>query len=66
MANDAPPAATLVDASGKPVGDVRSTVRSPRLGPIALAMVRREIEVGATILAGDMPVTVTALPFPSA
>jgi tRNA-modifying protein YgfZ len=66
MANDAPPAATLVDASGKPVGDVRSTVRSPRLGPIALAMVRREIEVGATILAGDMPVTVTALPFPAA
>lgn len=66
MANDAPPAATLVDSSGKPVGDVRSTVRSPRLGPIALAMVRREIEVGATLLAGDMPVTVTALPFPSA
>jgi folate-binding protein YgfZ len=66
MSEDAHPlATTLVDHAGKPVGDVRSTVRSPRLGPIALAMVRREVDVGASILAGDMPVTVTSLPFPA-
>jgi folate-binding protein YgfZ len=61
-----PPTTALVDHAGKAVGDVRSTVRSPRLGAIALAMIRREVEVGATILAGDAPVTVTALPFPGA
>jgi folate-binding protein YgfZ len=61
-----PPVTALVDHAGKAVGDVRSTVRSPRLGAIALAMIRREVEVGATILAGDAPVTVTALPFPGA
>jgi folate-binding protein YgfZ len=60
-----PPATTLVDHTGKPVGDIRSTVRSPRLGAIALAMLRREVEIGATILAGETPVTVTSLPFPA-
>ncbi len=43
--------ASLVDAEGKPVGDVRSSVRSPRLGPIALAMVRREVPIGAALTA---------------
>jgi folate-binding protein YgfZ len=67
MNDDAqPPVTALVDHAGKAVGDVRSTVRSPRLGAIALAMLRREVEIGATILAGDAPVTVTSLPFPGA
>jgi tRNA-modifying protein YgfZ len=67
MNDDAqPPVTTLVDQAGKAVGDVRSTVRSPRLGAIALAMIRREVEVGATILAGEATVTVTSLPFPGA
>jgi hypothetical protein len=30
---------------------VRSAVRSPRLGAIALAMIRREVEAGATLVA---------------
>jgi folate-binding protein YgfZ len=65
MADDAhPPVTALMDHAGKAVGDVRSTVRSPRLGAIALAMLRREVEIGATILAGETPVTVTSLPFP--
>jgi hypothetical protein len=48
-------------------------VRSPRFGPIALAMVRREVPLGATIIArwgpggsddgGEMAATVVALPF---
>ncbi len=75
---DAPPAgATLHDEAGVQVGDVRSTVRSPRLGGVALAMVRREVQPGTALLArwldGDAPdggvreqrVEVSALPFPS-
>ena len=63
-----PTHARLLDANGKDVGDVRSTVISPRLGPIAIAMVRREIALGAVVLvqATDTPIpaTVSALPFP--
>ena len=39
----------LVDDTGKPVGEVRSAVVSPRLGGVALAMVRREVPLGATL-----------------
>lgn len=72
----APPTrASLFDAGGKAVGDVRSSVVSPRLGGIALAMIRREIEAGAQLTArwsadaagdtpaGEMQVDVVALPF---
>ena len=79
----APPhRAALFDATSKAVGDVRSSVASPRLGGIALGMVRREVENGAQLLArwgtGDagvagsiggsteMQVDVVALPFPGA
>jgi folate-binding protein YgfZ len=58
----------LQDAAGKVVGDVRSTVQSPRLGAIALAMVRREVEMGTTLAArwegGESRVEVVPLPFP--
>lgn len=43
--------AMLHDESGNQVGDVRSAVRSPRLGAIALAMIRREVEAGAALTA---------------
>ena len=60
--------ATLHDAGGKIVGDARSAVRSPRLGAIALAMVRREIGMGSTLSArwegGESRVEVVPLPFP--
>ena len=60
--------ATLHDAAGKTVGDTRSAVRSPRLGAIALAMVRREVEAGSTLAArwegGESRVEVVPLPFP--
>jgi tRNA-modifying protein YgfZ len=47
-----PPRGALVtDAEGKAVGDTRSAVRSPRLGPIALSMVRREVVPGSTVIA---------------
>ena len=73
-----PTNAPLFDATGKSVGDVRSSVVSPRLGGIALGMVRLEVEAGTQLLArwsadpagdaaaGEMPVDVVALPFVSA
>jgi tRNA-modifying protein YgfZ len=73
----APPAkASLFDATNKSVGDVRTSVTSPRLGGIALGMVRREVEIGAQLTArwsedpagdrdaGETAVDVVALPFP--
>jgi folate-binding protein YgfZ len=47
------------------VGHVGSVVLSPRLGPIALAILRREAEPGATVTVGDGAATaeVVDLPF---
>jgi folate-binding protein YgfZ len=47
----------------KVVGTVGSAVVSPRHGPIALALVRREAEPGAALAAGDAAATVVELPF---
>ena len=65
---DLPPARTAVaDGTGKAVGDARSAVLSPRLGPIAIAMVRREAALGDTVVArwdgGETEAQVVALPF---
>jgi folate-binding protein YgfZ len=64
-----PERAELHDTSGKAVGDVRSVVISPRLGTIALAIVRREIEPGSSVTVRterEITAAVTALPFPDA
>lgn len=62
-----PPGAELRNADGTPVGIVRSAAVSPRLGPIALAYVRREIADGDAVSVTDGPralaATVVALPF---
>jgi tRNA-modifying protein YgfZ len=59
-------------ASGDPirfgereVGHLSSVVTSPRLGPLALALVRREVPVGATVSIGSASTTadVVELPF---
>ncbi len=49
----------------KVVGNLASVVVSPTRGPIALALVRREAEPGATVAVGDdaAPAQVVALPF---
>jgi folate-binding protein YgfZ len=49
----------------RPVGRLGSVVLSPVLGPIALALVRREVEAGAIVSVGEDGVTaeVSALPF---
>ena len=70
-----PRGATLHDEAGAQVGDVRSAVRSPMLGGIGLAMIRREVAPGTSLAArwpgegageGDFTerkVEVAALPF---
>ena len=47
------------------VGTIGTSVVSPRLGPVALALVRREAEPGATVAVGDGDTTaeVVELPF---
>jgi folate-binding protein YgfZ len=57
----------LSTADGQPCGDVRSSVVSPRLGPIAIAMLRREVAAGTDVTArwdgGDCVGRVSELPF---
>jgi tRNA-modifying protein YgfZ len=52
-------------ASGKEVGRVTSTALSPALGPIALALVRREVATGDEVSVGEdgLTATVVELPF---
>ncbi len=63
-----PPGAELFAESGKPVGVIRSAALSPRLGGVALAMIRREVPLGATVSirweGGDCQAGVTASPLP--
>jgi folate-binding protein YgfZ len=66
--HELPPArAQLQDRLAKPVGDVRTAVLSPRLGPIALGMVRREVALGDEVVVrwdgGETRATVVGLPF---
>jgi folate-binding protein YgfZ len=55
-----------VTAQGREVGRLGSSATSPRLGPIGLVILRREIEEGDEVLVGDPPVRaqVAELPFP--
>jgi folate-binding protein YgfZ len=48
-----PPRASIVSSERADVGDVRSSVVSPRFGPIALAMVRREVSSGEDVMVRD-------------
>jgi tRNA-modifying protein YgfZ len=59
--------AELSNVDGTACGDVRSSIVSPRFGPIALAMVRREVDPGGRVTVrreGDMMhAEVVTLPF---
>ncbi len=48
------------------IGTLTSAVVSPRFGAIGLALLRREAEPGAAVLAGGTPAEVVALPFDDA
>ena len=64
-----PRGAQLFDGAGKAVGDVRTSVVSPRLGGIALGMVRREVAPETSVHArwegAEVVVGVVMLPFPA-
>jgi hypothetical protein len=44
-----PAGAVVLDAEGKEVGDVRSSTVSASRGPLAIAMVRREVAPGSEV-----------------
>lgn len=54
-----------VTNDGREVGRLTSVAVTPDLGPIGLAIVRREVEEGAVVTVGDASARVVALPFPS-
>ncbi len=56
---------TPLALSGRQVGTLTSSIESPRLGPVGLAILRREAEPGALLAAGDGGITaeVVELPF---
>lgn len=68
-AESMPEGEALVFAGDKDVGDVRSRAISPRLGAIAMAMLRREVEAGSAVTvrsgSGETLATVVDLPFPA-
>jgi folate-binding protein YgfZ len=57
------PRTDLVTEDGRRAGQLRSVVDHPRLGPIGLAYVRRVVEPGRLVRAGDRVATVVDLPF---
>lgn len=57
------PAAPGSGEPGRLLGTVTSAAVSPALGPIALAFVRREAQVGDTVVVGATTGVVTELPF---
>ena len=58
----------LLSLEGKQIGDVRSSALSPRMGAIALIMVRREVEIESTVAvegqSGTIQGQIVSLPFP--
>jgi folate-binding protein YgfZ len=61
--SDAVPTGTPLVLAEREVGRVGSSVVSPRLGPIGLALVRREAAVGDELVAGGTRAVVAELPF---
>jgi folate-binding protein YgfZ len=59
------PSGTELRLGEKVVGRVGSSVVSPRLGPIALALVRREAAPGDVVAADGVTAEVVELPFAS-
>jgi folate-binding Fe-S cluster repair protein YgfZ len=57
------PRTDLATDDGRRAGQLRSAVDHPRLGPIGLAYVRRVVEDGRLVRAGDRVATVVDLPF---
>ena len=64
----APEGAAVLAANGEQVGEVRSSALSPRLGAVAMGMIRREVETGTDVTlqwdGGKVSAKVSALPLP--
>jgi tRNA-modifying protein YgfZ len=58
------PAGDPVVSGGKEVGRLTSSATSPRLGPIGLAILRREIEAGDEVVVGAPRVSATVVELP--
>jgi folate-binding protein YgfZ len=58
------PPGSAIEADGKAVGTLTSSVESPRLGPVAMGYVHRSrFEPGSVVTVGGHEATVVALPF---
>ncbi len=55
---------TPVLLDGREVGVLSSAAETPDLGPVGLAVVRREVDDGASVEVGGAPARVVPLPFP--
>ena len=55
-------AGAVVTSEGEPVGELTTVATSERLGVIGLALIRHEVEVGATVQIGGSAAEVTTLP----
>jgi len=70
VGHNEPPAerSVLLSLDGKQIGDVRSSALSPRMGAIAMVMVRREVEMDSAVMvegpSGTIQGQVVPLPFP--
>ena len=53
--NRLPPGGSLISLAGRDIGFVGSSARHHELGPIALAMVKRNVAVDAQLTVDDMP-----------
>jgi tRNA-modifying protein YgfZ len=62
---DPPPAGSPVSTGERQLGRTGSAAVSPRLGPIGLAVLRREVADGQAVQAGGVPAVVSPLPFPA-
>jgi folate-binding protein YgfZ len=63
LSEPSPPGAEL-RLDERPVGRLSSAVLSPTFGPIGLALVRREAQVGASVSVGDGRASATVLDLP--
>jgi folate-binding protein YgfZ len=66
LSGEPPSPGTPVSLDERQVGRLGSTVVSPRMGPIGLAVLRREVEDGQHVDVGGVPGVVSPLPFPAA
>jgi folate-binding protein YgfZ len=64
----APEGAAVLAVSGEQIGEVKSSALSPRLGAVALGMIRREVETGTDVTlqwdGGKVSAKIAALPLP--